>query len=268
MAAEADDPVVTSMLRKTAGAGIDPRDGEPMDVWTRLWSAIGKRATLLDLYALVALRSGCRPRALRLDQRRALAVRCWEVTFPGFEMTGTEPASAQPIELDPYDPAWPERFATWRRRLVDALGATAVSVDHVGSTSVPGLPAKPVVDIQVSVADLADEGAYVALIESTGVELRSRDDEHRFFRPPPDRPRDAHVHVVPVGSVWEREHLLFRDYLRAHADAREAYARAKAEAARMWRDDRAAYTEAKSDVILDILDRAEQWAAATGWSVR
>jgi GrpB-like predicted nucleotidyltransferase (UPF0157 family) len=189
------------------------------------------------------------------------------VMFPGFAMTGTEPSEVEPIEVVPYDPSWPARFAAWDARLWAALGPTAVRVDHVGSTSVAGLPAKPVVDIQVSVPALDDEPAYVPAIKALWMELRSRDEWHRFFRPPPDRPREAHIHVTTTGSAWEREHLLFRDYLRAHPDAREEYARVKADAARTWRGDRAAYTETKSEVIADIFDRAERWAADTGWSV-
>jgi GrpB-like predicted nucleotidyltransferase (UPF0157 family) len=77
----------------------------------------------------------------------------------------------------------------------------------------------------------------------------------------------VHVHVCQQGSDWERLHLLFRDYLRASGGAREAYAAAKRDAARLWADQGAAYTEAKSDVILGILDRAEAWADATGWAM-
>ena len=260
--------MVAGTLGKAAAAGVDPRAGDAFQAWTSLWQAIGKRATLVDLYALVALRRGCAPSDLPLAERRELALRCWAVMFPGFAMTGTEPATPEPIELAPYDPGWPARFSAWEQRLRASLGATALRIEHVGSTSVPGLPAKPVVDIQVSVADLTAEEAYVPAIESTGVELRSRDELHRFFRPPPDRPREAHVHVAPAGSEWEREHLLFRDYLRADQEARDAYARAKERAALLWRDDRAAYTEAKSDVILDLMERAEHWAAGTGWAVR
>jgi GrpB-like predicted nucleotidyltransferase (UPF0157 family) len=77
----------------------------------------------------------------------------------------------------------------------------------------------------------------------------------------------VHVHVCQAGSDWEREHLLFRDYLRSHADAGNAYARVKQEAARLWLDDRIAYTEAKTGVILDLLDSAETWARANSWTV-
>jgi GrpB-like predicted nucleotidyltransferase (UPF0157 family) len=75
------------------------------------------------------------------------------------------------------------------------------------------------------------------------------------------------VHVCQAGSDWEREHLLFRDYLRSHADARDGYARVKWQAAQVWSDDRIAYTEAKTEVILDLLDAAETWASANSWAV-
>jgi GrpB-like predicted nucleotidyltransferase (UPF0157 family) len=81
------------------------------------------------------------------------------------------------------------------------------------------------------------------------------------------QPRDVHVHICWQGGDWERLHLLFRDYLRSDGEAREADATAKREAAALWADQRAAYTEAKSDVILGILDRAASWAGATGWAV-
>jgi GrpB-like predicted nucleotidyltransferase (UPF0157 family) len=90
---------------------------------------------------------------------------------------------------------------------------------------------------------------------------------HRFFRPFAGQPRDVHVHVCQAGSDWEREHLLFRDYLRNHADARDAYARVKDEAAQVWSDDRIACTEAKTGVILELLVAAESWARAASWTV-
>lgn len=80
----------------------------------------------------------------------------------------------------------------------------------------------------------------------------------------PRQRRDVHVHVCAVGSEWERGHLLFRDYLRAHPDARDAYAAAKRQAAAMWADDGIAYIDAKTDVILTLLDAAERWSSARG----
>jgi len=146
-----------------------------------------------------------------------------------------------------------------------ALGAAAVRIDHVGSTSVPGLAAKPVIDVQVSVSDLGDEESYVPATESAGLVLRTREDARRFFRPPPGTPREVHVHVCQAGGGWERDHLLFRDYLRARPEVHAQYGELKRELAAVWHDDRAGYTEAKSGFILDTLDDAGQWAVATGW---
>jgi GrpB-like predicted nucleotidyltransferase (UPF0157 family) len=137
----------------------------------------------------------------------------------------------------------------------------------VGSTAVPGLAAKPIIDIQISVDDIADESSYRPGIESLGIALRSRDPAHLYFRPPLGEPRVVQIHVCVAGSVWETDHLLFRDYLRVHPDARDAYGSLKLALASRFRDDRLAYTDAKTDFILDTLDRARIWAESTRWSV-
>ncbi len=133
-------------------------------------------------------------------------------------------------------------------------------------TSVPGLAAKPIVDIQVSVADLADEARYVPRLEGVGLVLRSRDDLHRYFRPPAGQPREVHVHVCAAGSQWEHDHPLFRDYLRVNPAACRRYAEAKRANVRRWSDDGWAYTEAKTGVVLDILGEAADWVRTTGWA--
>jgi GrpB-like predicted nucleotidyltransferase (UPF0157 family) len=169
-----------------------------------------------------------------------------------------------PLVVVDYDPAWPQTYARWRQRVAAALGPAVLGIDHVGSTSVPGLAAKPIVDIQVSVADLGDEPCYVPQLQAVGLVLRSRDELHRFFRPPAGQRREVHVHVCAAGGRWERDHLLFRDYLRAHPAACLRYAEAKRASVRRWSDDGWAYTEAKTAVVLDILEQAKDWAAATG----
>lgn len=181
--------------------------------------------------------------------------------WPGFATTEGSARTGEFIRVVDYDPTWPQDYERWRRLIELALAGRFTRIEHVGSTSVPGLAAKPVVDVQVSVHELVAEDDYVPALEGLGLQLRSRDDFHRYFRPFPDRPRDVHVHVCASGSQWEREHLLFRDYLRANSEARLAYAHAKCEAAAIWADDRIAYTDAKSTVILTLLDAAEQWRA-------
>jgi GrpB-like predicted nucleotidyltransferase (UPF0157 family) len=233
---------------------------DPFDAWQRLRQAGGRRVTVIDLYELVARPRGLEPHELPLDERRTLARKALAIAWPGFEGTDDSDRPVEPVEIHGYDPGWPRRYARWRTVIADALGPSAVRIEHVGSTSVPGLPAKPIIDIQVSVEDLTDESAYVGPLEAAGLQLRSRDDLHRFFRPFPDRQREVHVHVCPQGSDWERDHLLFRDYLREHLEARDAYAETKRRAAEHWRDDRLAYTDAKTETVLAIMDRAHAWA--------
>lgn len=171
----------------------------------------------------------------------------------------------EPIVVVAYDPAWPERFAEVAARLAGALGPAAARIDHVGSTAVPGLPAKPIVDVQISVPDVEDEQAYVPSIESQGFELRWIEPGHRYLRPPPELPRLWQIHVCQVGSEWERVHLLFRDYLRAHPTAASDYAALKRRLARAHRRDPIAYNDAKSPFIEDTLLFANAWAASSGW---
>ena len=123
------------------------------------------------------------------------------------------------------------------------------------------------VDILVGVPDLEEEAVYVPAIESLGVPLRSRDSRHRYFRPGADEPRIVHVHAAQAAGGWVVQHLLFRDYLRAFADVRDRYATLKEDLADRYRNDRLAYTDAKAGFILDTLDAAQQWAAATGWEL-
>jgi GrpB-like predicted nucleotidyltransferase (UPF0157 family) len=235
----------------------------PFDEWCTLREAGGRRVTLIDLYRLAGRDRGLEPHELPLEERNELARRAMPLILPGFEIAD-DTGHSEPIELVPPDPAWPASFTAWAAPLHAALGTVAVRVDHVGSTSVPGLAAKPTIDIQVSVRALDDEQAYAVPIEQLGLQLRSRDAQRLLFR----RPRDVHVHVCETGSRWEREHLLFRDYLRAHPAAAARYAAVKEHLRVVWSDDRAGYTEAKSDCILGLLDEAEEWAHATGWTTR
>jgi GrpB-like predicted nucleotidyltransferase (UPF0157 family) len=179
------------------------------------------------------------------------------------------PGRVDPVEVVDYDPGWRDTFALWRARLAQALRMTARRIEHVGSTAVPGLAAKPVVDIQVSVPDVDDESAFAPALEGLGLQLRYR--HHglgwRYFRPRPGLPRDVQVHVCTAGSTWERRHLLFRDYLRAHPDAAHAYADVKHRVAADHHLDRIGYNDAKGPFIDETLELAERWAEATGWRV-
>ena len=126
----------------------------------------------------------------------------------------------------------------------------------------PGLAAKPVVDIQVTVDDPDDDAAFGPALEEAGYVLRVREPRHRLFRTPQ---RDVHVHVWEAGSDDERRHLLFRDWLRVDEADRVRYGETKRALARRRWPDTNYYAEAKSPVIAEIMGRATSWAADTGW---
>lgn len=255
------------LVERLAAAGIafDPA-GDPAAAWARLSAHEGPRATLVDRYELEAAARGIPVSELDAHLRTALAREVLSARDPGFEIVpGSERARADPVEIVEYDPRWPDRFQTWRRRLTPAIGSAARRIEHIGSTSVPGLIAKPVIDILVSVPDVADDADYVRAIEELGVALRARETGHRYFRPAGEAGRDVQIHVWSEGSTGEREHLLFRDYLRADDSAAAAYGALKQRIADEFRDDRIAYNEAKSGWILDALAAAEGWAVRTGW---
>ena len=160
------------------------------------------------------------------------------------------------IALSPYDPQWLSRYATLARDIRAALGAKVLMLEHVGSTSVPGLSAKPVIDIILAVADSGDEPAYVPALEECGFVLKIREPDwfnHRLLKTP-----DAGVnpHVFPRGCGEIARMLAFRDWLRTHDDDRVLYERTKQElAARTWKYMQN-YADAKSEVVNAILSRA------------
>lgn len=233
--------------------------------WAARRKREGPRVDVIDLYELVAAGRGVAPDDLSLEERKTLARRAMEVIWPGFQKVG-EPKGARRIELIAYDPSWPAAYGAWHARMASALGERATRVEHIGSISVRGLCAKPVIDVLVGVPDPDDESAYVPGCEQAGLVLSSRDDEHRFFVDAAPGRLAVQAHVCAVGGAFERDHLLFRDFLCAHDDARDAYGEVKRRAAARWRDDRQGYTYAKSGPILELLARAETWAATISWA--
>jgi GrpB-like predicted nucleotidyltransferase (UPF0157 family) len=161
-----------------------------------------------------------------------------------------------PITLVEYDPAWPAHFAREERRIRSALGARALRIEHVGSTAVSGLVAKPIIDILLEVAASADEPSYVPALESAGYILRIREPdwhEHRMFNGPEI---EVNLHVYTMGSAEIERCLLFRDRLRANTADRDLYAHTKRElAARQWTYVQN-YADAKSAVVEAIIARA------------
>jgi GrpB-like predicted nucleotidyltransferase (UPF0157 family) len=168
---------------------------------------------------------------------------------------GPEPL-AGPIEISEYDPEWPRAYAREEARLRSTLGEVALRIEHAGSTAVPGLPAKPILDVVLEVADSAAEAAYVPALEAVGYALRIREPdwfEHRLLRRADPR---VNLHVFTAGCIEVERMLAFRDRLRESAADRERYAAAKRElAARDWRYTQQ-YADAKAPIVLEILARA------------
>lgn len=160
------------------------------------------------------------------------------------------------IELCEHDPAWSQRFSSHAQRIRGALGGTVRRVEHIGSTAVPGLSAKPIIDILLVVDDPADEASYLPELQDAGYELRAREadfDEHRMLRTPA---RDVHIHVFPPWSAEIDRYLNLRDHLIASPQARAAYEARKRELAdREW-PTMDHYATAKSDIIEALIAEA------------
>jgi GrpB-like predicted nucleotidyltransferase (UPF0157 family) len=168
---------------------------------------------------------------------------------------GPSPLSG-PIEVRDYDRSWPRSYAEHAARIAAALDDRVHRLEHVGSTSVPGLPAKPIIDIVLEVPDSAREPAYVPDLEAVGYVLRIREAdwfEHRLLRWPDSA---ANLHVFSAGCPETDRMVRFRDHLRISAADRELYARTKRElAARRWKYMQQ-YADAKTEVVNEIMARA------------
>lgn len=162
----------------------------------------------------------------------------------------------EPILIADYDPTWPALFEREAERIRRALGDRVVALEHVGSTSVPGLAAKPRIDVLLVVPDSSDEPAYVPALEAAGYVLRIREPDwhqHRVLKGPDT---DVNLHVFSPGCVEIERMLRFRDWLRANDVDRALYERTKRElATRPWKHVQH-YADAKTEVVEQILARA------------
>ena len=173
-----------------------------------------------------------------------------------------------PIVIVPYDPGWPGMFAKQGASLRGALGDVALRIDHIGSTSIPGMDAKPIIDIQISVATLDPVDPFRIPLESLGYVWRSNNPEltKRYFREKPGE-RRTHIHVRKAGSFSQQFPLLFRDYMRAHPGEIRPYAEMKYRLAKEYGEDREGYTVAKGPFVWAVVRKADQWAQDTGWDL-
>ena len=160
------------------------------------------------------------------------------------------------IEIRDYDPEWPTVFRAEKGRIRAAFGGLAKDIQHVGSTAVPGLAAKPVIDILLAVEDLTETVAYLIRLEELCYTYvpHNEDAERRFFLK--GMPRTHHVHVVRFGGWTYWKHLLFRDYLLDHPSKVKEYECLKRILAEQFRDDRSRYVEGKSEFIESVIARA------------
>lgn len=181
-----------------------------------------------------------------------------------------------PIVVVPYDPGWAQEYAVLASRLRADVGGAALRIDHIGSTAVPALAAKNVIDIQITVTDLSDPrtkdalgsigyryvpGARDSLV---GVPAGSSDLDKQFFRQPEGH-RRTHIHVRELGRVNQRYPLVFRDYLRSDVSMRQAYENVKTELARHFEKDSAAYYAIKDPYMDTVYQAALLWARQTDW---
>lgn len=181
--------------------------------------------------------------------------------------SGTVLRAGDPIIVASYDPEWPQLFHQQAMRLRAALGDVALRIDHIGSTAIPGLPAKPIIDIQVSVATFEPLDAFRLPLEAIGYVFRAGNLERtkRYFREAPGTHR-THVHVRQYGHWSEQFALLFRDYLRGHPEVAVRYAVLKRNLIHCYAQEGQIYTEAKTPFIWATMRDGDAWAQAIGWT--
>ncbi len=174
----------------------------------------------------------------------------------------------EPIVVVDYDPAWPEAFARERDRIAAALGELAFAIEHHGSTAVPGLAAKPIIDIMVAVQRLDDVSDHTARLVRAGYDRRPVGDipGRLYFQRREEGRRHAHLSLAEQGSDFWLEHIAFRDALRADQELARRYAALKRELAARYRDDRLGYTDAKTEFIRSALAAARGRSARLGWA--
>ncbi len=169
---------------------------------------------------------------------------------------GREPVTVTIVD---YDPGWEATYARYADAVRRVLSERVVAVEHIGSTAVPALAAKPTVDMLLTVPDVTDEEHLVPPLASIGLELRVREPDHLMFRA---AAREVHLHVVEPHRPEIRDYLDLRDWLRADPADREHYAVTKRRLAEQSWNDMNHYAQAKSEVIQEMLERARRWRAA------
>jgi len=164
----------------------------------------------------------------------------------------------QSVVMTEYDPQWPARFAMLRERIAAALGRLALQIEHVGSTSVPNMCAKPIIDLDV-VVEHEDVPAAITALETLGYRHEGNlgPDGREAFRWIGEFP-EHHLYICPQGSPAFERHLRVRDYLRKHPEEAREYAEVKQRLAREYRDNRTKYQLAKKEFVDALMEKARQ----------
>ena len=168
-----------------------------------------------------------------------------------------------PIEIVDYDPKWPAIYEMEKELILATIGRFVIGVEHVGSTAVPGLGGKPIIDIMAAVRRLDDAAQIIEPLGRIGYEYVPEYEEfvpeRRYFRKGAPEPASHHLHAVePTTGFW-KDHLLFRDYLRARSEEASEYEAFKRDLARKITQDRVAFTDAKTPFVESVLERARRW---------
>jgi len=171
------------------------------------------------------------------------------------------------IIIEKYSEEWPIIFKKLGQSIRNELGEIALRIDHIGSTSIPNMSAKPIIDLQISVTQLEPTDPYRIPLEKIGYVFREKnpDKTKRYFRESSGDKR-TQIHVRKIGSWHQQFPLLFRDYLRQNVVDAKLYESEKYRLARIYSENRVAYVEAKNKIIWEIMFRADRWASEIGWN--
>lgn len=165
------------------------------------------------------------------------------------------------VRLEEYNPEWADLFEQEKKLLLETFGDRIIAVEHIGSTAIPGIPAKPIIDINVAIPSLDDIDDFITELEKLGYEYipERRFSDRQFFPKGPSEKRTHHLNLVEITSEtgWKNQ-LLFRDYLRTHSDIRDEYATLKRELAEKYAENRDEYTERKSDFVMRIIEKVRE----------
>lgn len=196
--------------------------------------------------------------------------------MPDFDSTRT----SRPVVMTPYQPRWASEFTRTAKRIRDLVGPAAIRIDHIGSTAVPGLGAKDIIDIQITIADLDAADGLTSPLRAAGfgqgdafeydvfhTKPATDPELRKLFMREPEGDRRAHLHIRELGRFNQRYALLFRDYLRSSERVRDEYEILKRRASQLFPESIDGYLFLKEPVLHIIYEAASLWADKVGWSL-